>query len=152
MNGYTGRLLQEEACGLCRTKDRGYQSYKKALAEVRENQPWDHTDGPAPRFARDLHAEVALAVGLEDWAHLRFYTAIGSSLDRWHGVDAFFDLHGVVVTLDVTMNPGKFNGYKADFMVVPEAVENAEARGSLAREIASALTERQRSVAQAQPR
>lgn len=152
MNGYTGRLLEEEALGVCRAKAGPYQSWKKALAAVLANQPWDPSD-PGPRFASDLHAEVALCLGLEDWSVLRYYTAVGSDFDVWHGVDAFLIFQGEMVTIDVTTNPEKLNGYKADFIVGPEAIWDAATRESLAREIASVLVaERRRSVARSQPR
>ncbi len=153
MKGVTGHLFEEEAFGCVRSAARAngeYKPYRQALEEVKANQPWDPTD-PNVRFANDLHALVALVLGLIDWAELRIYTAIGSDLDRWHGIDAFFEFGGARVTLDVTLNRHKLDyGYKADFIVGEEAVENASVRQERAQEIAHEL--RQREAAATQPR
>lgn len=135
---YTGHLFEEEVFGRCRAKANGYIPYRQALAEVEANQPWDPTD-PGTRFANDLHAEVASALGLDDWTGLRFFTAIGSALDRYHGIDAFFRFGIAIVTLDVTLNDAKRNGYKADIIVPSAAVEEAPYRGELALAIAASL-------------
>ena len=79
------------------------------------HQPWDPSD-PEPRFASDLHASVALALGLDDWSTLKFFTAVGSALDHFHGVDCFFVFKGKIVTIDVTVNSEKLIG-KADMVL-----------------------------------
>ena len=102
-----------------------YQPYNEALDFVRENQPFDPSD-PDPRFANDLHATIADALRLKDYKHLEFYTAVGSNLDQFHGVDAFIEWHTDPennpkavqrVTLDITINPQKGESYKADVLI-----------------------------------
>jgi len=57
-------------------------------------------------------------LGLDDYSKLKIYTAIGSHLDVYHGVDAFFEveINGKLhrVTLDVTFNKNKEDGGRAD--------------------------------------
>lgn len=139
---YTGRFFETDNFGESLARDTQYLEYDKALEEVKNNQPWDPTD-PKPRFANDLHAEVALELGLkDDWSELRFYTAIGSALDHYHGVDAFFEFDEARVTMDITKNPAKASGYKADFIIGPEEVEYAIRRQEKAQEIADELQHR----------
>lgn len=53
---------------------------------------------------------------------LELFNAVDTPLDRHHGVDAFLSLcdidvgHDFIVTLDLTLNPGKVVG-KADFII-----------------------------------
>lgn len=91
---YMGRFLESDMFGerFSNKRDESsveYKKYEAAIEEVKKDYPWDPSD-PRPRFANDLHAEVAEELGLDDWAELRLYTAVGSSLDRYHGVECFF--------------------------------------------------------------
>lgn len=89
-----------------------------------------------------------MQLGLGDeWSQLRFYTAIGSALDHYHGVDAFFEFGGARVTMDITQNPAKESGYKADFIIGPEEVEYEKRRQEKAQEIAEQLREREAEAA-----
>ena len=85
---------------------------------VRRCQPWENFSDPDPRFANDLHAKIADLLGLGDYKILKFYTAVGSHLDKFHGIDAFFEYDcgdkTITITLDVTINPRKGEEYKAD--------------------------------------
>lgn len=55
-------------------------------------------------------------------------------MDVFHGVDGFFEFHGIVVTIDVTTNPNKDSG-KADVIVHPDDLENLSTlAGRIARE------------------
>lgn len=137
---YIGRFFEEDNFGKSEAKDAGYLKFEEAVEDVKKNQPWDDPSDPHPRFANDLHAEVAIELGLEDdYAPLEFYTAIGSSLDHYHGVDAFFEYEGARATLDITQNPAKQDGYKADLIVGPEEVEYSVRRQEKAAEIADVL-------------
>lgn len=118
MNGYTGRLFEEEVLKTCLFQWNGtmeYVPFRKSMRLVMMCQPWDPSD-PSTRAGNDLHCQVAMALGLEDWGQLRFFSALGSPLDRWHGVDGFFEWRGTVVTIDLTIDPTKV-GYKADMVV-----------------------------------
>jgi hypothetical protein len=101
-----------------------YQPYQQALKAVKEIQPGDPSD-PKTRFANDLHATICELMGLENYSQLKFYTSVGSSLDHFHGIDGFFELHidernpknTIIVTIDITMNPNKGEQYKADHII-----------------------------------
>lgn len=130
---YTGGLYEVEVLGTCRVAWDGetYKPYREALIEAANNQPWDPKD-PGCKVANNLHAQVAIALELEDWGRLELFTAVGTALDRFHGIDGFFVLDRKhFVTLDVTMNPHK-DEYKADVVLNPELIENLE---NAAREI-----------------
>lgn len=139
VSGYTGRLFEEEVLGALHiTWSRGrFVPFVEALRLAQINQSWDPSD-PNLRVANDLHAEVALALGLDDWRELRLFSAVNSPLDFFHGVDGWFEFRGRVVTMDVTTNPHKLSA-KADFIIRPEDL-GPEARPSTARLIAKAFT------------
>ncbi len=112
----TGTEVEEEVIGHALVSWNGqYVPFHQSLRAVKSHQPWDPSD-PEPRFASDLHASVALALGLDDWSGLEFYTAVGSPLDFFHGVDCFFCFKGKIVTIDLTINSSK-QVAKADLVV-----------------------------------
>ncbi len=141
---YTGKLLEHELLGRpCQGKEKKYMPYKEAVKWACSHQPegWDPTDPPT-RWANDLHAYVAEALGLEDWSELEFYTSLDSPFDTYHGVDAFFLFRGRLVTLDITANLHK-EEHKADVVVPFDTKGNF--RGNLQRiveEITRKLTAR----------
>lgn len=109
-----------------RYKNATYVPYTRAMAMIKESQPFDPTD-PEPRFANDLHATVAEKLGLDDYGQLQFYTAVSKThFDVFHGVDAFFELRleseggrTTRATIDLTTRPKET--WKADVLVtVPD--------------------------------
>src|SRR3990167_10601589 len=117
-SGYTGRLFEEEVLLRCHFSWKGYVPFRESVRLVEANQPWDPAD-PSTRGASDLHTQVAMALELEDWGELRLFSALKTPLDVFHGIDAFFEWRGRVVTLDLTSNQKK-DEYKADLMIRPE--------------------------------
>lgn len=119
----TGKTVERElfgdVCNKCDFQQTAYLPYHWALQDARIHQPWDPTD-PQPRFANDVHATIAEHFSPLDYSRVCMYTAIRSSLDHHHGVDAFVECHdnsGTTwrVTLDVTTNPQKIHqACKAD--------------------------------------
>lgn len=123
--GYTGRLFEEEVLEICLFRweqGQAYVPFRKSMRLVMMCQPWDPSD-PSTRAGNDLHCQVAMALGLEEWAELRFFSALGSPLDRWHGIDGLFEWRGKVVTIDLTCDHGK-EVYKADVIIHPEDFED----------------------------
>lgn len=96
-----------------------YINFQEALDLAKRCQSYDNSD-PEPRFANDLHAHLAEKIGLEDYSELKLYTAVGSQLDYWHGIDGFFEFKHegktIRVTIDVTSNPQK-DKTKADVLL-----------------------------------
>lgn len=54
----------------------------------------------------DLRRRVASQLGLQPH-QIRYYSAVGSPLDKYHGVDAILEANGRFATLDVTLRPEK---------------------------------------------
>jgi len=137
--GYTGRLFEEEVLGRCRGHWDGYMDWKQSLMYASTHQPkgWDPTD-PSRDDANDLHAFVAMELGIEDWSQLGLFSAVGTPFDQFHGVDGFFVFQGTVVTIDVTLNPHK-DDWKSDLIVHPNDLESETALQILARKIVSLL-------------
>jgi hypothetical protein len=141
----TGTTVERELFGkaekLARVPE--YLKYKQAMEVVRKLQPGDPTD-PKPDFAYEVLIQVEGKIP-DGKDRIRFYTAIGSMLDHWHGVDGWFELEdGRRVSIDLTTNPQK-ETHKADIVfLVPHggldrAVNEAEFleyTGKLAGEIA----------------
>lgn len=117
----SGRLFEATLLGRCGSWDREYVPWKDAAQLVRKHQP-----GRMQPTARRLLAEVQRLVGR--LAAVKFYTAVDSTLDKRHSVDAFLEIPacGLMVTLDVTLNPHKVSG-KADLILHEEDFENLPA-------------------------
>lgn len=134
--GYTGRLAEGEMFGRVNRESipskENYLPYKEAMRLAKEAQPYEDPSDPDPRFAQDLHATISENLGLDDYSDLSLYTAVDSSLDTYHGVDAFFELdwNGKIyrVTMDVTINYNKGENGKAEvvFMFPPEGLDPKE--------------------------
>lgn len=129
-SGMTGHLFEEELFGTVENVewDGGYVPFNKSLHMVIDHQPdgYDPTD-PDRESANNLHAQTALALGLEDFSELKLYTAVGSPLDRYHGVDAFMKFKGMVITFDATLDKRKkveAGDAKADFILTEDDVDD----------------------------
>lgn len=114
-----------------------YLPYKKALELAKRFQPLNPETGkpqdptnPWKAFPRELRLAIGEKLGIieddEAMDRLRYYTAVGSPLDAFHGVDAMIELEGKApkeesrrVTFDVTLKsePEAKEGAKADVVV-----------------------------------
>lgn len=114
-DGLTGRLAQEEVLYPCNCDCHNCKSDFELLKRIIESQPseWDPTN-PKPIIANNLHAIVAIALGLEDWSELRIYTLLGTILDK-RGFDFILMFRGKIITGDITVNFQKY-AYLADFV------------------------------------
>lgn len=109
-----------------------FQIYRDA---VKENQKTfkNPSDPRAPGrepFASDLHSTVVEMLGKKigkdmEYDQLRYYSAVGSDLDRKYGTDAFLELDlgegkTIDVTLDITLKPehAALDKYKADVFMM----------------------------------
>ncbi len=142
-DGITGKTFEIEVLGVCRNVggEVQYLPYHKAMKVAMSNQPWDDPTDPEPRFPRDLHFLVCEELGI-DCSELRYYTAVGTAFDFFHGIDAFFTYKRgdkvYWVTLDLSLRQ-KFE-YKADILVgFMEKIDDLKA---CAREIAQAFQQK----------
>ncbi|OGG68250.1 hypothetical protein A3H77_00270 [Candidatus Kaiserbacteria bacterium RIFCSPLOWO2_02_FULL_56_11] len=132
-DGYTGHLFEEEKLGRCNAPYRGHLRWKEAVEVVRKNQPRTKTP-----FVARLEREVSAQIG----SPVAFFTAVRSALDEIHKVDGFFEFQGIVVTIDLTMDPNK-DVCKADLLVDAEDVADVPTlAGRVARELRSRLVRR----------
>ena len=130
----TGRLLESVVFGTTAVAWKGemkYLPYRESFNFCRTHQPygWDPTDPPT-RTGSNLYASIALkleeTVGEFDWRDLKFFSAIGSPLDVFHGIDGWFEFRGRVVTFDLTANTAKADGYKARVILLYEEDDSSE--------------------------
>ncbi len=128
---YTGRLFEEEVVGRCLWNCADYVPFRKAMTIVKNFQPWDPTDPSSP-VMNDFHALLCEALGLEDYSLIGIYTAVGSPLDLFHGIDVFVEWNNVFVTIDLTINSKK-DEYKADIILHEEDVYTEDGRVNRAR-------------------
>lgn len=113
---------KEEIGGSAHPEEIYFNIYRDA---VKESQPFrDATNPQEKQFPFDLHAKVVELLKLDRYEQLRFYTAVGSDLDKKFGTDAFFELdlgngRNVDVTLDITLKDEEAakEKYKADVML-----------------------------------
>lgn len=114
----------------------GYLPFGKAVELAQKFQPGDPTN-PKKDYLRELLFAVQEKLDIDpddEPDSVRAYTAVGTPLDKFHGVDAFISKKGerkdILVTLDATLRPEKINeGWKADLMVgdLPSAEEDEDA-------------------------
>jgi hypothetical protein len=130
-----GGIVEREIFGDLRKPEQGeiypkpgeYLEFKDSLKFVRTHQRPGNPENPREFFPHDLLNYLRTDGELKEalpGAVYRFDTALGSPLDRFHGIDAIIeckpDPEGkvFVVTLDVTTNPNKEGGYKADVIII----------------------------------
>jgi hypothetical protein len=89
----------------------GYVGYHDAVTIAKLNQP---DVLKRSKLIKDLRAKVA-ELCQDTSEPVKFYTAVGSPLDIYHGVDAFFEQAGRRVTLDVSLR--EKDRHKADVLV-----------------------------------
>lgn len=115
-------------------KESGYLPYDRSIELAKKFQPGDPTN-PRKDFYRELLIALQEKLGINpESGDLRAYTAVGTPLDKFHGVDAFVTLgrggRELTVTMDATLRKEKLEGgWKADVMVgeVPDPEENEDA-------------------------
>jgi hypothetical protein len=113
-----------------------YLPFAKSVELVKKFQPSDPTD-PKKDFLRELRLAIIGRLGIEDddaMDAIGVYTAVGTPLDKFHGVDAFVsetaDGNETIVTLDATLRPEKIaEGGKADIIIgdMPSPEEDEDA-------------------------
>ncbi len=99
-------------------------NYRNSLKWVKEHQPEKDFSKPETLDSEQLsQLKSAVSSKVPDVDKvLRFYTAVGSTLDILHGVDGLFELGEYIVTVDLTLNPNKIEG-KADVIILADEEE-----------------------------
>lgn len=127
-----GKLIEQELLGSTKKEkmqfgqvhelETEYLGYRPAMEYVKSHQRGDPYR-PNRFFPKNLYESLRgdSELNINDEKQLAYYTAVGSALDRFHGVDAFFEYRSekgktIRVTIDVTTNPSKDN-YKADVVL-----------------------------------
>jgi len=106
--------------------------YRKAMDVVKQSQPGNPADPSSPAM-NDFHALVCEELGAKDYSLVKCFTAVGSPLDIFHGVDSFVELDGgAVVTIDLTTNSKK-DVHKADIILHEQDVYDRDGRVNRAR-------------------
>lgn len=158
--GEPKRGLGYTAAWRAKATESGYLKFNDALELVRKHLVQDPTN-PSKPFANELRIVVIDALGLkseDEMDRVRFYSAIGTPADVFHGVDGWMEYESpdgrqFVVTLDVTKNTEVLKNRKADVVIweVPSPeedeekfLEQAEAYG---REVAEIIQSRLRLAA-----
>lgn len=110
-----GGFFEAATLGKCKLAcDNKYQPRPVAMDMVRMHQPETQ-----PCAVRRLVQEVAKQVKVT----VKFYTAVGSVLDEFHSIDAFFMFGEIDVTIDVTRNARKCSG-RADVIIQADDFED----------------------------
>jgi hypothetical protein len=109
--GVTGRQFEEEFGRAVVAWNGEYTPYRQSLRQVLGSQK---PNAALCEQGEALRQETAKALGV-DASQVTGYSAIGSCLDKKHGVDIVFSFQGLVVTVDVTLS--RKERYKADVIV-----------------------------------
>lgn len=106
-----------------------FVNFKDAMSLVKRFQPRDMEDperkriepsDPQSPLLRDLRLELMERLDIENDEIIKAYTAVGSELDYIHGVDAFLEIAGEIVTLDLTLKSDISLKTKADIIINKE--------------------------------
>lgn len=117
-----------------------YVPFQEAIRQVKEDQP-----SPFERslIVKELRNKIA-ANCTDKTEAVKFFTAVGTPLDIYHGIDAFFEQGLRRVTLDISMREKR--SFKADVLMKVDMdrdgniiVEPIELE-NVARDIAQRLT------------
>ena len=76
-------------------KENGYVSWKDSLRLARKFSPYDPTDPRNKPFLNDLRIAFIDELGFteeRDMDRVKIFTAVGSPLDFWHGIDTFIEV------------------------------------------------------------
>lgn len=76
-----------------------YQKFDDAIAYAKDHQP---SLFERSTIVKTLRASIA-DMCRNKQTPVKFFTAVGTPLDMYHGVDAFIEQGGRIVTLDVTL-------------------------------------------------
>lgn len=107
-----------------------YLKYHDAVAHVLNNPlgyQKTETHDPPSAWLNDVHFRITQLLGLKDWSCLKVYSALGTALDQYHGVDLLVRYtepetgRMVDVTVDFTLNTKK-DSYKADVIVSDKGI------------------------------
>jgi hypothetical protein len=122
VNMQAGKFFETAVFKSCTNADSvSGMNYKDSLDWVKKHQPEKDFKNPDTLDSKQLsklRSEIVSRLPHVDEV-LRFYTAIGSSLDILHGIDGVFELGEYQVTVDLTLNPEKTTG-KADVIVLAD--------------------------------
>lgn len=139
-NIQAGKFFEKAVFKSCvETDSVSSMNYSDSLEWVKNHQPEKNLNNPETIDCAQLSQLKSMIASKLPHVNevLRFYTAIGSSLDILHGIDGVFELGEYQVTVDLTLNPEKVNG-KADVIILADDEEglNEEAVKVAASEIA----------------
>lgn len=111
-----GCEYEVEVLGRCAAPYTGRMQHTAAVELVKKNQPAKKSQTVASLEHEFKRRGLAV----------KFYTAVGSALDFHESTDAFLEFNGMVVTIDLTLNPDKeVSG--ADVVVQPDDLKNLSA-------------------------
>lgn len=114
----SGQLFEEEILGHCRVSWNGeYLPWGKAVWQVRKNQPWN-TFCPEILFLRTVLDKLKKELRIS----AEFYTAVGTALDVYHGVDGYFYFRGIMVTVDASLR--NKNAFRTDLLLGEEDTQD----------------------------
>ncbi len=93
-------------------KHHEHMPFAQAIRFAKEHQP---NTLRRSRVVRELRAKVA-ELCEDKTAPVKFFTAVDTPLDVYHGADAFFEQEGRIATIDISLH--EKSGHKADALVV----------------------------------
>ncbi len=104
-------------------KPKKYITEEMAMESVKKNQPWEK-QSEISNFIGDVRQQIKKSLSIEnDENDIKFYTSIDSYLDKFYGIDGFFEItipesngKKETVSIDITANKQKGESYKAEII------------------------------------
>ena len=93
-------------------KNEEYMPFEQAVEFVKQHQP---DPMKRSRMVKDLRTRIA-DLCTDATVPVKFFTAIGTPLDVYHGVDAFFQQGEHIVTVDISLREKE--SQKADVLLI----------------------------------
>jgi hypothetical protein len=102
-------------------KDDAYMPMAQAIEFVKKHQP---NSLERSRVVKDLRAKVVALCG-DTGTPVKFFTGVGTPLDTYHGIDAFFEQGGRIATIDISLREKE--SYKADVLLLATFADDGRA-------------------------
>ncbi|MCG2695295.1 hypothetical protein L6261_04440 [Candidatus Parcubacteria bacterium] len=120
-----GKIHEELYFGKCPWQSNEHEEWFECFKRIIRI---GHQEGTL--FTESFYKEIAWRLGYSNNNNIEFFSAIGSPLDLFHGIDGFVVVwldekkcNAKIVTLDITLK-GEKDVLKSDFLITPPALNN----------------------------
>ncbi len=110
------RLRTEEGYSEDQLENTPALNFRESLEIALIINPVERQTSPEKEIARDIRNKIVREEFMEDPKKVRFFCSVATPLD-YHGVDSFFVINGIPITLDASHRNKESHELKADILV-----------------------------------